>query len=111
MFGKKHAIKKYAQKMPAELATRYGNQAKYSEAQVRRVIDDFGLSKKHISFAFVLFCTDEALGELGLEGEPFQKLQDFLVFKAPYMDSGGGNYVGDDGGFGGDGGSGGGNDG
>lgn len=65
MFGKKEAIRKYAKKLPGELSHRYGSEP-YTQAQVKKTVEDLRLSREHIQYAYLLFCEREVLYEEGV---------------------------------------------
>ena len=76
MFGKKSAIKKYIKRLPAELSKRYGRSNKYTEGQVKTTVQDLGLNKKYIGYAYLMFCGQIVADELTpLEEAMLRKIQ------------------------------------
>jgi hypothetical protein len=56
MFGKKSTIQKYKYKLRPLLAKRYGGSATYTKAQVDKTIDEIGFDKRHIHYAYLIYC-------------------------------------------------------
>ena len=61
MIGKGSAIRMYQRKLSPELSKRYGGPDSYTPAQVERTIDDLGLSRKYIRYAYLMYCEQEML--------------------------------------------------
>lgn len=56
MFGKKSTIRKYKYKLRPALAKRYGGSATYTKGQVDTTIAEMGFDKKHIHYAYLMYC-------------------------------------------------------
>ena len=56
MFGKKSTIRKYKYKLRPALAKRYGGSATYTKGQVDKTIDEMGFDKRHIHYAYLMYC-------------------------------------------------------
>jgi len=69
MIGKNGAIRKYISKLPQALSTRYGGGTPYTEAQVTVTIDELGLNKRFIQYAFLMYCQEEVIAEQGIDDE------------------------------------------
>lgn len=74
MLGRKAAIRKYLHKLPSELAKRYGGGGPYSVGQVSTTVNDLRLSKKHINYAYLLFCSDSDIEGLGIDHPALDKM-------------------------------------
>ena len=61
MLGEKPAIRKYRRKLPSELAKRYGSSGPYTRAQIDTTIRDLRLSRRHVHYAYLLYCDGSAL--------------------------------------------------
>ena len=75
MFGKKKAIKKYVKKLPGELSHRYGS-GPYTQAQVKKTVEDLGFSREYIQFAYLLFCEREVLSEEGVSDKEVEEMRE-----------------------------------
>ncbi len=114
MFGKNSAIRKYQKKLPSELTKRYGGKGPYSEGQVNTTVAELGLSKRHIQYAFLLYCEQRVLVERGLDESVISNMLAvvatasaggiFAVSSDAMFGSGDGDGGGDGGGGGGGGG-------
>jgi uncharacterized membrane protein YgcG len=122
MFGKKAIVRKYKYKLAPALAKRYGRSATYTKGQVDTTVDVLGLNKKHIRYAYLMYC-DAAIYNANIApNESIETMRDTVnsvattgVFGALFYSSlySSGEYgSGDDGGsgYGGGGDSGGGGD-
>ena len=56
MFGKKSTIRKYKHKLRPALAKRYGGSATYTKGQVDKTIDEMGFDKRHVHYAYLMYC-------------------------------------------------------
>jgi hypothetical protein len=56
MFGKKSTIRKYKYKLRPALAKRYGGSANYTKGQVDTTVDEMGFDKRHIHYAYLMYC-------------------------------------------------------
>ncbi|WP_085297003.1 DUF6559 family protein [Cognaticolwellia mytili] len=56
MFGKKSTIRKYKHKLRPALAKRYGGSKTYTKGQVDKAIDEMGFDKRHIHYAYLMYC-------------------------------------------------------
>lgn len=56
MFGKNSTIRKYKYKLRPALAKRYGGSATYAKGQVDKTIDEMGFDKRHIHYAYLMYC-------------------------------------------------------
>lgn len=74
MFGKKAAIRKYIKKLPDELSRRYGGSGPYTRAQVEKTVHDLRLSKRHLPYAYLLFCNEKMLEELGIDASGAERM-------------------------------------
>lgn len=113
MFGKKRAIRKYAQQLPKALYDRYGVTQGCTEAQVVATVTDLGLSRRYIDYALAMFCAEHVLVEQGLQGERLHKLSGAIAtagLGGGYAAAGGFGTGGGFGGCGGDSDGGGGGD-
>ena len=59
MIGQSSAIRKYQKKLPTELSKRYGGSGPYTQAQVEKTIDDLGLNRRYIRYAYLMYCERE----------------------------------------------------
>jgi len=58
MFGKNSAIRKYKYKLRPALAKRYGGSPVYTQAQVDKTIEELGFNKRHIQYAYLMYCDE-----------------------------------------------------
>ena len=108
MFGKSSTIRKYKYKLRPALAKRYGGSVTYTKAQVDKIIDVMGFNKKHIHYAYFMYC-DIATYKANLpEGESLESMNNtitgvlgVLLGSSIFSDIDSGSDVGGDGGFGG----------
>lgn len=56
MFGKKSTIRKYKYKLRPLLAKRYGGSATYTKGQVDTTVEEMGFDKRHINYAYLMYC-------------------------------------------------------
>lgn len=74
MFGEKAAIRKYLDKLPSELQKRYGKPVPYSVGQVEKTIHDLSLNKRHIEYAYLIFCERQVLSDFDIDDEKYDKM-------------------------------------
>jgi len=112
VFGEKSAIRKYRRKLSLELSQRYSISGPYTQAQVDTTIRDLRLSKKHVQYAYLMFCEQEVWGQEKLSESTIDRMQETIAaavgggIAAMPIDTLFGGSDGDGGGFG-DGGGGG----
>ena len=106
MARKEAAIKKYRLLLPEELSKRYGGAGPYTEAQVTRTVNDLGLNKNFIQYAFLMYCEQEVLAAQGIDEEVtssmlkvIEKVADGGSFVSAPFDALCGGSDGDGGGF------------
>jgi len=75
MFGRKSAIRKYRQKLPAELSKRYGGTGPYTPEQVRATVDDIGLNHRFIHYAYLMYCSQAAIAGQGIDASAADEMQ------------------------------------
>ncbi|NMP30042.1 hypothetical protein HII17_00585 [Thalassotalea sp. M1531] len=56
MFGKNSTIKKYKYRLRPALAKSYGGSATYTKEQVDKTVDEMGIDKRHIHYAYLMYC-------------------------------------------------------
>ena len=56
MFGKKSTIRMYKYKLRPALAKRYGGSETYTKGQIDKTIDEMGFDKRHIHYAYLMYC-------------------------------------------------------
>ncbi|KPM85376.1 DUF6559 family protein [Pseudoalteromonas lipolytica] len=79
MFGKSSTIRKYKYKLRPALAKRYGSSVTYTKAQVDKTIDVMGFNKKHIHYAYFMYC-DIATYKANLpEGESLESMNNTIT--------------------------------
>ncbi|WP_394188975.1 DUF6559 family protein [Pseudoalteromonas atlantica] len=117
MFGKKSTVRKYKYKLRPALAKRYGGSATYTKGQVDKTVDEMGFDRRHIHYAYLMYCDTATYKANTPENESTESMNSTIssvsgagilgaLFGASYYSDGG-----DGGGFGGgDGGGGGGGD-
>lgn len=114
MFGKKSTIRKYKFKLRPALAKSYGGSATYTKPQVDKTIDEMGFDKRHIHYAYLMYC-DVATYKANIpENESTELMNNVIasvsgvgffgaIFGSSYyssVDDGGGGFGGGDGGGG-----------
>ncbi|WNC69925.1 hypothetical protein RI845_07250 [Thalassotalea nanhaiensis] len=115
MFGKKSTIRKYKYKLRPALAKRYGGSATYTKAQVDKTIDEMGFNKRHIHYAYLMYCDIATYNANTPENESTELMNNAIasvsgvgffgaIFGSSFASGGDGGAGGD---FGGDGGGGG----
>lgn len=75
MFGKKSAIRKYQNKLPAELSKRYGGNGPYTPEQVKATVDDMGLNHRFIHFAYLMYCSQAAIAGQGIDASAADEMR------------------------------------
>ncbi len=103
MFGKKSTIRKYKYKLRPALAKRYGGSANYTKGQVDTTVDEMGFDKRHIHYAYLMYCDVATYKANSPENESTESMNNIIASASGVGALFGSSYYGggDDGGSGG----------